>query len=566
MTVLTRHRAELLLTAAATALATYSLLSLYHSRSRRSRRADLADQINRALASGAAETRIQPSPSPSPPIPNTELAPEPGPGSDHAEELVREQLARNYAFLREDGVSRVRAASVVIVGCGGVGSWTAVMLARSGVAKLRLIDFDYVTLSSLNRHATATLADVGTPKVQCIARALHAIAPFVQVDARVELWRGDADGAELLRGADWVVDAIDNIGTKVELLAYCVQNNIKVFSSMGAGAKSDPTRIQIADLSATHYDPLARAVRQRLRATLSKSARSTPPTPPSDPSASISTSALVPTTTTTTTGTEVEAEADTTTTTATAPECSIPVVYSTEVPSDVSLLPLPDAELAKGSVDELAPLRDFRVRILPVLGPLPGLFGLHIATYVLCELAGRPLERPLPVRHRKKLYERMWKDLLHRESRIARKQINNLPLTTADIALVYDDFALGRSIVPPHAACVRPALIRWDPCAPLSLENCVVAEMKEVGRAMRCVFAVPEEGKPSEAVSESDVTPPLPQLNDYVDALGEPIDEGILLATGIVIRSPEEVWGAEVSHVAQSRIAQARRFREWALE
>ncbi|KAF8497383.1 hypothetical protein F5888DRAFT_1794308 [Russula emetica] len=409
MTVLTRHRAELLLTAGVTAVATYSLLSLYHSRSRRSRRADLADQINRALASGAAETRIQPSPSPSPPIPNTEPAPDPDPDSDYEEELVREQLARNYAFLREDGVSRVRAASVVIVGCGGVGSWTAVMLARSGVAKLRLVDFDYVTLSSLNRHATAALADVGTPKVQCIARALRAIAPFVRVDPRVELWRGDEDGAELLRGADWVVDAIDNIGTKVELLAYCVQNNIKVFSSMGAGAKSDPTRIQIADLSATHYDPLARAVPR---------------------------------------------------------EYSIPVVYSTEVPSDVALLPLPDAELTKGSVDELAPLRDFRVRILPVLGPLPGLFGLHIATY------GRPLERPLPVRHRKKLYERMWKDLLH-------------------------------------------PLIRWDPRAPLSLENCVVAEMKEVGRAMQ---------------------------------------------------SPEEVWGTEASHVAQSRIAQARRFREWALE
>jgi tRNA A37 threonylcarbamoyladenosine dehydratase len=225
-------------------------------------------------------------------------------------------------------------------------------------------------------------------------------------------------------------DAIDNIGTKVELLAYCVRNDIKVFSSMGAGAKSDPTRIQIADLSATHYDPLARAVRQRLRATLSRSARSTPPTPPSDPSASIS-PALIPTTTTTGTEVEVEveveaAEADTTTTATTATtarEYSIPVVYSTEVPSDVALLPLPDAELAKGSVDELAPLRDFRVRILPVLGPLPGLFGLHIATYVLCELAGRPIERPLPVRHRKKLYERMWKDLLHRESRIARKQI-----------------------------------------------------------------------------------------------------------------------------------------------
>ena len=190
---------------------------------------------------------------------------------------------------------------------------------------------------------------------------------------------------------------------------------------MGAGAKADPTRIQIADLSATHYDPLARAVRQRLRATLSRSAHSTPPTPPST---SISTSALE-------VEVEAEAEADTTTTTATTREYSIPVVYSTEVPSDVALLPLPDAELAKGSVDELAPLRDFRVRILPVLGPLPGLFGLHIATYVLCELAGRPIERPLPVRHRKKLYERMWKDLLHRESRIARKQIKYVVRTHA---------------------------------------------------------------------------------------------------------------------------------------
>ncbi len=452
MPLLTRHRAELLLTAAATALATYSLLSLYHSRSRRSRRADLADQVNRALAS-ATETRIQPfpspSPSPSPPIPNSEPEPE----LEYAEELVREQLARNYAFLLEDGVSRVRAASVVIVGCGGVGSWTAVMLARSGVGKLRLIDFDYVTLSSLNRHATAALADVGTPKVQCVARTVRSIAPFVQVDPRVELWRGDADGAELLRGADWVIgmfffawlvgketdislrwicwvlpDAIDNIGTKVELLAYCVQNNIKVFSSMGAGAKADPTRIQIADLSATHYDPLARAVRQRLRANLSKSSRSSPPTPPSDPSAaSASASAPIPTTTG---GADTEAEADLSPSSTTAREYSIPVVYSTEVPSDVALLPLPDDELAKGSVDELAPLRDFRVRILPVLSPLPGLFGLHIATYVLCELAGRPIERPLPVRHRKKLYERMWKDLLHRESRIARKQIKCVPSLT----------------------------------------------------------------------------------------------------------------------------------------
>ncbi|KAI0249303.1 hypothetical protein BJV78DRAFT_1129765 [Lactifluus subvellereus] len=517
---LSSHRTQLLLTAAATALATYSILSIHDSRSRRKRRADLADEINRALASGTTSSRIQPSPTFLPPQLASAASSLPASAPEYTEELVREQLARNYAFLGEEGVARVRRASVVIVGCGGVGSWTAVMLARSGVARLRLVDFDYVTLSSLNRHATAALADVGTPKVQCVARALRAIAPFVQVDPRVELWRGGADGAELLEGADWVIDAIDNIGTKVELLAHCVRHDIKVFSSMGAGAKSDPTRIQIADLSATHYDPLARAVRQRLRAR-----SSTSPSPASS-----------------------------------AREYSIPVVYSSEVPSDdVTLLPLADSELAKGSVDELAPLADFRVRILPVLGPLPALFGLHTATYVLCALAGRPLERPLPARHRKKLYERMWKDLLHRESRIARKQINSLPLTTADIALLYDDFALGRSIVPPHAACVRPALMRWDPRAPLSLENCVVAEMKDVDGAMRGVFMMHEAGRLYARIL--DVTPP----NDYVDALGEPIDPA-LLDNGLTARSPEEVWGIEAAGVAQSRITQARRFREWTLQ
>jgi hypothetical protein len=90
--------------------------------------------------------------------------------------------------------------------------------------------------------------------------------------------------------------------------------------------------------------------------------------------------------------------------------------------------------------------------------------------------------------------------------------------------------------------------------------------MKEVGPAMRWVFAVPEEGKPSEAVSESVVTPPPPRLDNYVDALGEPIDEGVLLATGIIIRRSVEVWGVGASLIAQSRTEQAKRFREWALE
>jgi tRNA threonylcarbamoyladenosine dehydratase len=85
-----------------------------------------------------------------------------------------------------------------------------------GVAKLRLIDFDYVTLSSLNRHASATRADVGTPKVQSLKRSIAEIAPWVEVDALVELWNVDNEKENgWLQGADWIIDAIDNISTKV---------------------------------------------------------------------------------------------------------------------------------------------------------------------------------------------------------------------------------------------------------------------------------------------------------------------------------------------------------------
>lgn len=148
------------------------------------------------------------------------------------EGLIREQLARNYAFFGEEGMTKIRNSTVVVVGCGGVGSWAAMMLARTyvhivystnlmlicfrGVSKLRLIDFDYVTLSSLNRHATATRADVGIPKVQSLKQTIANIVPWVQIEACVELWNVENEKENgWLEGADWIVDAIDNISTKV---------------------------------------------------------------------------------------------------------------------------------------------------------------------------------------------------------------------------------------------------------------------------------------------------------------------------------------------------------------
>ena len=102
--------------------------------------------------------------------------------------------------------------------------------------------------------------------------------------------------------------------------------------------------------------------------------------------------------------------------------------------------------------------------------------------------------------------------------------------------------------------------MRWDPRAPLSLENCVVAELKEAERAVRSVFATPQDDeKRDDGISTSVLLP-----HDFVDAQGEPIDSA-LLPQGFVPTSPEEWWGVEATRIALTRIAQARRFREWAL-
>ncbi|KAH9929973.1 ubiquitin-protein ligase molybdopterin-converting factor [Amylocystis lapponica] len=466
------HRAQLVLTALAASATTAALFSAYQAHTRRQRRRELDQDILRSLHSrpdasppGDSRSNAKPKQEDDPVEPDISL------GIDakfrnavyeYDEELVREQLARNYAFFGDEGMAKIRAGTVVVVGCGGVGSWAAVMLVRSGVSNIRLVDFDYVTLSSLNRHATAVLSDVGTPKVKCVERTLKQFSRWVRVDARVDIWRKE-QGRDLLDGADWVIDAIDNISTKVDLLKFCHDSNIKVFSSMGAGAKCDPTRIQISDISYTMYDPLARAVRRRLRLQ----------------------------------------------------------GIASGIPWYVKLLPLPEEEFAKGDVKELGVFDDFRVRILPVLGPLPAIFGLHIATYIVCDLAGRPIANPLPVRGRRKLHERLYRDLLQREEKLAGQPVNRLAIDEDDVGLLFDDIHRGRSTLPPHDVPARPVLVRWDARCPLGLENCVVLDHADGERH----------------VAEC-----------YVGG-----------------KSPGEVWGAAAAEVVRRRAEEVRRVREWTM-
>jgi len=335
-------------------------------------------------------------------------------------DLILEQLARNRVFLTDDGLEKLRSSFVIVVGCGGVGSHAIAALARSGVSKLRLIDFDQVTLSSLNRNAVATLADVGTPKVQSIRRRLEQVTPWVNFDCRNELFSKNVAPRQLEpwdgQLASYVIDAIDNIDSKIELLKYCHSNSIPVISSMGAGCKSDPTRVFIGDISASIEDPLSRATRRRLRAL--------------------------------------------------GVATGIPVVFSTEkaAPDKAKLLPLPEDEYVKGSVGELGVLPDFRVRILPVLGTMPAVFGLCIANHLMLEIAGYPHDY-LHSKAREKMYDGVLKDLQGLEERLARWAGEDakglrIPVTQEDVGYLVEEVYRGKSVV--SGLPTRLALIRWS--------------------------------------------------------------------------------------------------------
>ena len=154
---------------------------------------------------------------------------------------------------------------MVVVGLGGVGSHAAVALARAGVGRLRVVDHDLVTDSSLNRHAVATAADVGRPKAEVVRRFLLAVQPEAEVEALSAFVAADTLAAVLAGEPDWVVDAIDGVNCKVALLEACVRRGTPVACGMGAACRTDPTRLRVADIAATEACPLAARIRRRLR-------------------------------------------------------------------------------------------------------------------------------------------------------------------------------------------------------------------------------------------------------------------------------------------------------------
>ena len=172
---------------------------------------------------------------------------------------------RAARLFTEPGLARLMAARVVVFGMGGVGSFAAEALARSGVGQLVLVDFDEICVTNVNRQLHALKGNVGRPKVEVMAERLRLIHPTADIRAVPQFYSAATSEELLGEPLDFVVDAIDNLTAKAHLIASCLARRIPLVSSMGAAARLDPTRVRTADLCATHTDPLARSVRKLLR-------------------------------------------------------------------------------------------------------------------------------------------------------------------------------------------------------------------------------------------------------------------------------------------------------------
>lgn len=176
-----------------------------------------------------------------------------------------EWLERTELLLGEEKLARLREAHVLVVGLGGVGAYAAEMICRAGVGRMTIADSDCVALSNINRQLVALTSTIGRDKSLILADRLNDINPEVELIV-VNKYIRDEQTDLLLDGAqfDYVVDAIDTLSPKVALIKGVLDRGFPLVSSMGAGAKTDPTLLEIKDISKSHHCPLAHMLRKRL--------------------------------------------------------------------------------------------------------------------------------------------------------------------------------------------------------------------------------------------------------------------------------------------------------------
>ena len=177
-------------------------------------------------------------------------------------ENINERYSRTINLVGEEGLAKLRSAKVLILGNGGVGSYAAEAIGRSGVGSITLMDGDTVQPSNLNRQLVALTSTLGRNKAEVMAERIRDIDPDTRVEALSRFYR---PGDELdLTQFDWVVDAIDEVDAKTSLIKTAVDNGVNIISAMGAAGKFE-TAFRVADISKTSTCPLAKVMRKRLR-------------------------------------------------------------------------------------------------------------------------------------------------------------------------------------------------------------------------------------------------------------------------------------------------------------
>ena len=174
-------------------------------------------------------------------------------------------FSRAELLLGTDTMQRLARTRVILFGVGGVGSWCAEALVRSGVGHLTMVDFDRVDVTNVNRQLMATSTTVGQVKVDALRQRLLTISPQADVVAVQQTYTQETADQFVLDDYDYVIDAIDSLPDKALLILRACQSEARLFSSMGAALKLDPTRVKTAEFWRVVGDPLARALRNRFK-------------------------------------------------------------------------------------------------------------------------------------------------------------------------------------------------------------------------------------------------------------------------------------------------------------
>ena len=175
------------------------------------------------------------------------------------------KFIRTEALLGEKSMEKLKHSKVAIFGIGGVGSFAVEALARSGIGNLVLIDYDTIDVSNINRQIHANINTIGRPKVEVMRDRILEINPDINVEVFNEKYTKENKDKLISISYDYVVDAIDMVSSKIDLIKTCKEKNINIISSMGAGNKLCPERFNISDIKKTHTCPLAKVIRRELK-------------------------------------------------------------------------------------------------------------------------------------------------------------------------------------------------------------------------------------------------------------------------------------------------------------